>query len=439
MGRYGLAEIDITPPFQVELAGWHFGKSRGVLDDLRGQVFVLQSADGNIALIALDLIGLGHDHVQRIRSALASECSIATAFIACSHTHSGPAGFDFHGGWGRVHPEYVQLLQTRIIEGVQKALKNVFQGRIGFGSREIHGLTYCDQKRNRGGCIDPRLQVIRIDGEDGSIRGVLTNFGCHPVCLHGYGNLVSPDYPGYLRASLRETVGRDVVVGCLSGAFGDIMPTDFAGAGEGDLKLAERLGASLARETADVLGHIKTEVRGDARAGSVQAHVPLMRLSIKDLERRTKELQERLEGAQLDGPGKEACEAEIAWTLQAIHTQSEGREEQHIEMELQAIVIEEEAFLGIPMEPYAEFALAVARASPFEHTLVVGQANGAYGYLGTRSAYEDKAYTVGHACMRYGTPQLAPGAFEHLVRASGRLLVELRSVSRGTNEAGVVA
>ncbi len=54
--RAGAARIVITPPVGVELAGYNFGPSTGVLDDLEAQVLVLQGDGEPIAIVTIDLL-----------------------------------------------------------------------------------------------------------------------------------------------------------------------------------------------------------------------------------------------------------------------------------------------------------------------------------------------------------------------------------------------
>ena len=52
------------------------------------------------------------------------------------------------------------------------------------------------------GPIDPQIGLLRLDHEDGRPLAVVYNFACHPVSLHSYRNLLSPDFVGYTRRKL---------------------------------------------------------------------------------------------------------------------------------------------------------------------------------------------------------------------------------------------
>jgi len=56
MLKAGFAQIAITPPVGVELAGWAFGPSAGVLEELHAQAAVLESGQTRGVIITADLL-----------------------------------------------------------------------------------------------------------------------------------------------------------------------------------------------------------------------------------------------------------------------------------------------------------------------------------------------------------------------------------------------
>ena len=53
---------------------------------------------------------------------------------------------------------------------------------------------------------------------------------------------------------------------------------------------------------------------------------------------------------------------------------------------------DELAIVGLPGEVFAELGLDLRARSPFPHTLVLGLANEAIGYVPTRRAYDEGGY-----------------------------------------------
>jgi hypothetical protein len=68
--------------------------------------------------------------------------------------------------------------------------------------------------------------------------------------------------------------------------------------------------------------------------------------------------------------------------------------------------------------------MAIKRASPAEHTIVVELANDAVGYLPTREAYDQGGYEVTPGATVY-----APGCAEKLLESASRQLEQLFEVT----------
>src|SRR5690242_13082883 len=86
------AEADITPPLGGSMPGYFADrKATGVLDPLKAKVCHLGHGEESVALVALDLIGMGAGLVARIRARvreLAKE-GPKHVWVHCTHTHTG--------------------------------------------------------------------------------------------------------------------------------------------------------------------------------------------------------------------------------------------------------------------------------------------------------------------------------------------------------------
>ncbi len=93
MIRAGAAQVVITPPVGVALAGYFTPrKSIGVHDDLYARALVLENGESCIALVSCDLKSIKAATVREIRRGVEAECGIAPeqVMVCCSHTHTGP-------------------------------------------------------------------------------------------------------------------------------------------------------------------------------------------------------------------------------------------------------------------------------------------------------------------------------------------------------------
>ena len=424
----GLSQMNITPEFPISLAGFFFGESQGVLTDLNAGVLVLEQAGERTALIAMDLCGLATTDVESIRAALKDAHNISNVLVNTSHTHSGPTTFPIRGGWGKIQPEYRQFLRDRIVEGVRQAANDMFAATITVNSTTVDYLTYSPAHRNAKGQIDPELGVTAIHDGKGNLRAVLINFACHAVCLHGYKNLISADFPGYLREAIARDCGSDLTVMYLQGAQGDIMPKEFKGAGHGEPELGFQMGEALAREAIQAIQCAPPPQEIALHVRSKTIHLPYDPLPSRDaLRQEIIRLQTELDSSSLPVEIVDNNKADIEWAHEAIEIQEKDEVQEYLEAELQGLVLGDTAFLAVPLELYAQIGMRIKQDAPFVHTFILGLSNGAYGYLATPNAYDEKTYTTNHACRRMGIWSFTRDVSEVLIAEASALLTELRN------------
>ncbi|HEX3727022.1 MAG TPA: neutral/alkaline non-lysosomal ceramidase N-terminal domain-containing protein, partial [Pirellulales bacterium] len=100
--RAGVAKAKITPAAPMWMAGYGSRNhpATGLLNDLWARALVLEDPRGTrVAIVALDLVGIGLDVAQPLGASLASKYGLERSHVAwcCSHTHSGPAiGHNLH-------------------------------------------------------------------------------------------------------------------------------------------------------------------------------------------------------------------------------------------------------------------------------------------------------------------------------------------------------
>ena len=77
------------------------------------------------------------------------------------------------------------------------------------------------------------------------------------------------------------------------------------------------------------------------------------------------------------------------------------------------------AIVCLPCEIFVELGLAIKKASPFKHTVVIEICNDRPSYVPTQKAFAEGSYEVTNARVK-------PGAGEMLVDAAVRLLGSLK-------------
>ena len=427
--KAGAAQIIITPPVGLELAGWGFGPSVGILDDLEAQALVLDSASQQVAIVTTDLIGIGADLAHAVRRRVEATWGIPAhnILLSASHTHSGPAAA-FYRHWGAMDEGYLRGLESHLVGLVGMAQRNLQDATLGCGLGMAEGLSV--NRRDAAGMTDPAVPVIRIDGREGKPIAVVWNYACHPVSLHSYRNLISPDYPGYARQVIRGVLGRDVVVLFTLGAAGDINPANFRWK-QNTPERSWQTGAALGCEVTKTA--LRIECQPGATIGVAQASVdlPLEPLpSPAELE--SIRSKAAADAEMLQGQGRAWDDIANAlvdrdWAGEALKTLASGEARRTMPCDLQAIRLGEAALAAMPLEVFVETGLAIKRASPARATFLSTNSNGALGYLPTRAAYEGEDYTNprGRAPKVYGLYAFAPGAEPAVRRAASEIVAAL--------------
>ena len=117
--RAGCAQVVITPPLGVNLAGYfHDRFATSVRDDLHARAVVLESGGARLTLISCDLIAPNARVTAAARELIQAECGIPPegVLVCATHTHTGPAVGDL-GAVAR-DEDYVASLGRRIADAV---------------------------------------------------------------------------------------------------------------------------------------------------------------------------------------------------------------------------------------------------------------------------------------------------------------------------------
>jgi hypothetical protein len=254
----GFGEIDVTPKLgdkPVFLAG--FGNNRkatDIHDPIMARAVVLGHGGRKIAIASVDVVGLFHPTVQRVRERLEG---FTYVLVTSTHNHEGP---DTLGLWGPtplqsgVDADYMKQVEKGIVDAVKAAdaARQPVTARVGAATAPelLH---------------DGRLPIVKhdelvalqfSDAKNGKSAGLVVQWNCHPETLAGKNTRVSADYVGYTVQQLREKHGCPVVY--LTGTVGGLMTSlhvevkDAAGKAleDGTFEKTERYGR-LVGELAD--------------------------------------------------------------------------------------------------------------------------------------------------------------------------------------------
>ena len=369
----GIGVADITPPLEVGIlmsTGRRLWQPfEGVRLPLEARALVVQKAERRVAILSLDLLGLGDEAVGGIgrfkeRVAIESGGAVqARNIVLCStHTHSAPASL---GCTDLIHTEpfkqWLGYLAGQIGSAIKDAAASATPCRLMVGAESAPGHTVNRRiKTTRGirpfrttmppetvigpeGPTDESVNVAAFVDRSGRPVVLVVNAPCHPIhemCIPQ----VSPDFPGEMVRQLdRRHPG--CVAMFLNGAAGNMNPPLVSG-GAGDARDHGRLLGDAVDKSLDKLRYVEGD---DLSIASEAVELPA---------RDTK-------GRPLDEP---------------------------LSTRITAVRIGSVVFCFLPGEPFIETSLAIRRAWPGEFTVVVGYADEWIGYVATDRAFDNGGY-----------------------------------------------
>ena len=391
--KAGAARVTITPPVGVELSGNAFGPSVGILGDLEAQALVLE-VDGEWAvLLTADLIGFRPALVAAVRRRIKASVGIPNdrVLLAGSHTHSGP-GTIFLRHWGAFDEGYLSVLEDQLVGLVTMAHRNVREARMGTALGHVDNIS--ENRRIADGPIDPDVPVVRFDDLEGQPIAVLYNYACHPVSLHSYRCLISPDYPGYARSVIQGVLGSEVVVMFMLGAAGDINPKGFV-ARQTTPERSGQIGAILGCEVAKVALGIESQEETVLRMVNTTVDLPVEALpSVSELG----EVKRHFEAQVAQRRTEKGSRGEIAhaaimrdWAQEGLEAWERGEVRRSRPCEIQGIRLGDAVIVALPLEVFVETGLAIKQEIGKGGTdlgIISSNSNGALGYLPTAHVYQ---------------------------------------------------
>ncbi|MCL6505823.1 MAG: hypothetical protein K6T59_02260 [Bryobacteraceae bacterium] len=434
--RVGAASVKITPPVGVPLAGYYNVRlATGVHDELYAKALVLESGGSRAALVACDLIALEQDLVEAARALIEKATGIPGehVMISATHTHTGPLLNPrflslIEGAPRQAAERYRALLPSRIAEAVRLAEAALTPARAWLHTGREETVSFYRRFLMKDGTVrfnpgklnpdivqpvgepDPEVPVVYFDTPDGGPLATYVNFALHLDTVGG--TQYSADYPYTLARLLGKIKGSGMLTLFTLGAAGNINHIDVRSAEpqKGHAE-AQRIGTILAGEVVKSYARLRPAPTNPLRGVSRPVQLPVPSLDAGSVEKA--QAKARLFGK----PGAPPFLDMVA-ALRTLDIADFRR--QPLTAEVQVLALGDQmAWVGLPGEIFVELGVAVKKASPFPHTIVVGLANGSIGYVPTQKAFAEGGYEVISA-------RCAPGCGELLADAAIRLLRELR-------------
>lgn len=372
------------------------GASLGIHDPLLGQLLLLEAGGRRLALICLDLLGVSLDFTSRVRRGIAGAIGVPAdhTLLACSHTHSGPAGFlpRLPGISSFEDPDLQLMAVRKLVRAAIRAERSLRPARLGCGSGSVDGLGL-NRNDPQAGLLDREVIVLRVEDEAGAPLAVMMNHACHPTVLGAANRLFSADFPGAARSALRRLEPGAIFL-FTNGAAGDVS-TRFTRR-EQSFDEVERLGRLLAGEVLKVMQAIATRPEAELSAATLEVELKLRPFPPPEAARLA-EARLQAELKALEAAGAPHGEIRRAFTrLEGAAAQARlGKEfagKSSLRSQVQRLSIGDLAIVGLLGEPFTRTGLAIKAASPKPFTAVVAYANDYAGYFPDAPAFEADSY-----------------------------------------------
>ncbi len=421
-------KVDLAPPVGVWMSGFgaRLDPSEGIHDPVMARAVLLDDSQTQLAIVSVDILGFSTEQVAIMRRRIASNCSIPSAniLISTTHTHSGPATVPLLGVLGIVDEKWVATALDKVVDLVSSLPSQLKPAQIGYGSKVVPGLGY--NRENRDQPHDEELGALAINANDGMPIATLVNYSLHPVILGPSNRHMSGDFAGELARHLDR--GRGGTTLFLQGSCGDVDPDVFSqrGWGQGGFDDTIEMGEILSHAAADALegalltGEVKLGVKSNII--DIPMDPPPSADELAAIKAEFESSYQTSSADPADRGGKITWKAMIDWVNELSDAINTNTVPKTLPVEVFTASINEYRLVGVPFEPFSDIGLTIKRNLKPCKTMFIGYANGCYGYVTTTWAKNKGGYgpSSSYRWYRLLTP-VGFGADELLIQESVRL------------------
>ncbi len=424
--RAGVSRSSLNVPLGIYQIGYGDRSlgCRGVHDPLTATALCLDDGATQLLIIALDMLALNEQIVQRVRQRIAAQLSVPAeqVMICCSHTHSAPIAYaDKHSK--RKNRRFIDGLIETLAETASAAMDNAAPAVMEWGHGEAYIAVNRRQRQpdgsviigvNPDGAVDRSLNLLRFQFIEESTSQpkrqpiIVINFACHPTTLGPSNRLISADWPGVMRQEIEATFGGTALF--MQGATGDLNPNHEWG--DHDMVAVERLGREVAAQATAILNKGLTPVKA-VPLKATRSAVPLPLVPQKKADGSHIKYKEvlakmvKLPSLLVDP----ILNARYPWKTTLLRQE----ESWFADMAVQLFRIGDCALMAQAAETFNEIGSEIKQRSPAPITLVAGYSNGCIGYLPTTEAHHLGGYEVEIVPYLYRMPGLLDAGCQTLV------------------------
>ena len=426
--RAAMVGFDITPRFHPQYGAWGTTPLVTELDmPLLARCLVLEQADCRIVWFGSDLCGEPVPFTLQLREQVAGALGMTVEQVIWSTSQSHSTGAlpgsvmsgsaitkkvaidrDFiDAERARFMNAYVDAA-GRAIAALKPAQVSAGRGHcdsIGYNSRFPMPTGGCKFSRNyleglqSGKYFDPTIGLLRFDDDAGAPIGIIFNYCCHPAVLIRNKHC-SSDWVGTARQCIEQAIDGAPAM-FVQGFCGDVHPRHMFGGPQQAAILGRRLGQAAVRALPTLVpaasGPLNLTWKPVEFACQPMPTVAECRQQMAECEAYIEEVTQRDPAATwvcgynhpdpwLFSPEERAAGTQLSvdYFRKLIAMIDAGKQlPRTLSITVGALRIGDVAAVLSPGENFTITGDRVRRRSPFVHTLICGDTNGLFGYIGT--------------------------------------------------------
>ncbi len=444
--KVGYAKTNINPPLGIAISGYYVPRfAKGFLNDLEASALALQAGEKTTLIIAVDTLGVGSEHVNKITEAIEQKTGVSKddILVCASHTHTGPYLLPTSveaALQADVVEKYASFMCERIVDTAVMAVADLKDAKMGYSVvKAPDRIAYIRRYKMKDGTtmtcppindpnidhpigeLDQRINVVRFD-RVGARSIALVNYGIHSDTIGG--ELVSADFEAWMRKTLDASLDVDSLFVC--GAQGDVGSThvyptesdmnDTEISFDNEMKspgMARFVGRAIAGAVLQVWDKVQytdvSEIRSVKKMVPIAANLP-----------KPEDMPRAREYKKLHDEGRDDLIPYTAMELTTVVAEAcrmcelENGPENFM-LPMTAMSIGPIAFVSIPGEPFTDIGVKIKEALGWELILPCALTNGNFGYFPVQSAYDEGGYEA-------RSTQYRAGVAESLINAGKELL-----------------
>ena len=438
--QVGMVGFDFTPPIHREFGAWGTTPILTEVDlPLLGRCVALRYDDRQLVWFGIDLCGENVPGTDRIRAPLAAALDLEPDQViwSTSQTHSSPTlpGSSLPGGSsitkrGTFDKAYCEAELERFLDTCVAAARDAIERQQ--NARVRAGYGFCDSisyntrfpmpaggvKFSRhhgeglqsGKFFDPTIGLVLFEDEQSRPLGVLFNFCCHPATMVN-DKYVSPDWVGTAREVIEAAVDGAPAM-FIQGFCGDVNCHHIFGTPAQAKRSGTRLGQAAVRALPNLVPVRATPLDFTWQTIEIACRPMYTPAELETAIARRRAFIDELEhdpaATWFDGinfPEQFSASQKVTGVNIQIKYLTEGLRildagepvRTSLPFTLGAVRIGDVAAVLSHGENFTATGNEVRTRSPFVHTLICGDTNGLWGYLGDdaeidRGGYETDSY-----------------------------------------------